>query len=129
MKFVLLFLFLLISAASIAQPVKISFYNEKQFKSAMGTTQYDADKIATSFTPVGNTAPVYIEVQFLDPKAVTAKDRLMLWVYKKTSGGEEYAYQLEIPGVPKKAGSLPKIKSNFTTGEYVARLVDKDDEK
>jgi hypothetical protein len=43
---------------------------------------------------------------------------------KKTAGGEEFAFEQSMK-IPNKSGKL-NIKSNFSPGEYIARLVDKD---
>ena len=117
---------LIFAGKIIAQPVTITFYTEKHWTSSSGTEQYDFDKPATSFIPGTNTAPVYIGLEFINPTAITAKDRLMLGVYKKKGEAEEYAYSQEM-GIPKKKQGL-KVKSNFTPGEYVARIYDKDNE-
>ncbi len=115
------------SLAAIAQPVTITFLNEKKFKSSSNEWQFDADKEATSFTPdAAASSAVYIRMNFTDPKAITAKYRLSLVVYKQTSGGEEYAYSQEL-GIPKKPGFV-MLKSNFTEGKYVARVIDKEHE-
>lgn len=69
-------------------------------------------------------APVYFEINFTDVSTIKAKHRLELQVYKKTGDNEEYAYSLEM-GIPKAAGKIARY-STFTAGEYVARVVDKD---
>ena len=127
MKKILLFLSLFIVSNSFAQAVNITFYNEKEFKSKSGEPQFDADKETTIFTPKGNAAPVYISLDFTDPSAIKAKYRIELQVMKKKGDAEEYAFSQEM-GIPKKKGG-GKIKSNFPPGDYIARVVDKENDK
>jgi hypothetical protein len=121
-----LILFLFITGTSLAQTADITFFTERSFKRASGTLEYAPDKQATEFTPVGNIAPIYLFVEYKDISKITARDRLELRVMKKTSDGEEYAYHHDTY-VPKKPGTI-NIRSNFTEGEYIARLIDKDHE-
>ncbi len=111
----------------LAQPMALTFLNEREYKSAMGDPQFEAGSEATTFTPKGNVAPVYFDIKFKDPAKITVKDKLQMSVFLVKNGAEEYAYQQEF-GVPKKVGKI-QFHSNFPPGEYVARVFDKDNEK
>lgn len=127
MRILFLLLALGISAGAFGQAAHITFLTEKVYRNPGGSTdQFASDKEATSFTSQGKGAPVYIKLDFKEIAPIKAKDKLMLWVAERTSGGENYAYSQEMR-VPKKTGSV-EIKSTFMPGEYVARLYDKDNE-
>lgn len=128
-KILFLHVCILISISAVSQAARISTYDEKEWKSASGTLQRDAGKPATSFSQAGNGgARVYFLIEIINVAAIKAKYRMELQVMKKKDGVEEYAYAMETY-VPTKAGKVPFISSTFGEGSYVARLINKDNDK
>jgi hypothetical protein len=126
MRTFFLLLALGITTGAFGQTGKITFLNEREFKSAVGSSRFEPDQETASFTSKGSGAIVYIRAGFTDINGIRAKDKLMLWVAKKSGADEEYAYSQELR-IPQKAGHT-EFRTNFTPGEYIARIYDKDNE-
>ena len=122
--------FLFISLISVhAQTAKITTYNDKETKTSSGATAHEASIPMTNLSQTGSGgAKVYFLIEIINVKAITAKYRIMLMVNKKKDGNEEYAYSYELK-VPSQNGKVPFIYADFMQGDYVARLVNKDNDK
>ena len=129
MKRITLVLLLSITAYCCdAQAIKLSTWNAKYSKSEGGIAQQEwGGPAATNFTEQEfGGVYVYVKVDFVNSKAIKAKNHLQVIITEVKDGKESVNY-LKDMFVPTKNGWV-FVYSQFTAGTYNVRIQDQDNE-